>query len=113
MNKQTEKARSELKWPVDKRINMRHTEQVVNEFIESCRSDAKKEAETLVDVMRAENKQLRSALAKARSALCAARNNHGIVLMSDPPHEAWKFNCVDDQISNAIAAIDALKGAKL
>ena len=121
MNKQTEKARAELKWPVDKRINMRHMEQVVSEFIERCRSDAKKEAEDAMQNLRAENERLRVALAKAR-----------VALRRHVPHESFKafkedgrwFVHVGDDVCevseqaieldafDAIAQIDGVQGGE-
>ncbi len=45
------------------------------------------------------------ALKLALEALIAAKTNHGVMLMSDPPQEAWKFNQVDLKIFRAEEAL--------
>ena len=45
------------------------------------------------------------AMKLALEALIAAKTNHGVMLMSDPPQEAWKFNQVDLKIFRAEEAL--------
>ncbi len=41
---------------------------------------------------------------KLRAALILARDSHGVMLMTDPPQDAWKARRVDDAIREALAA---------
>lgn len=41
----------------------------------------------------------------ALNALELAKNSHGIMLLSDPPKDAWKTRQVDSALLNAINAI--------
>ncbi|CAB3637170.1 hypothetical protein CEY09_14700 [Achromobacter marplatensis] len=41
---------------------------------------------------------------KLRAALILARDSHGVVLLSDPPQDAWKARRVDEVIRAALAA---------
>lgn len=45
------------------------------------------------------------AMKLALEALIAAKTNHGVMFMSDPPQEAWKFNQVDLKIFRAEEAL--------
>jgi hypothetical protein len=45
------------------------------------------------------------AMKQALEALEAAKNNHGVMLLSDPPQEAWKFHRVSERCSTAITAL--------
>lgn len=45
------------------------------------------------------------AMKMAIEALEAAKNNHGVMLLSDPPQEAWKFHRVSERCSIAITAL--------
>jgi ribosomal protein S27AE len=45
------------------------------------------------------------ALKLALEALESAVRYHGIVLMSDPPQDAWKYHKVEDKADKAITAI--------
>lgn len=44
---------------------------------------------------------LETAARQALEALENARDSHGLMLMSDPPQDAWKYYKVDDKIRNA------------
>jgi hypothetical protein len=52
----------------------------------------------------------RDALLLAKEAIEAAQRNHGAMLYSDPPQEAWKARGVDDKLRAALKAIDAAIG---
>jgi hypothetical protein len=45
------------------------------------------------------------AMKQALDALEAAKNNHGVMLLSDPPQEAWRFHRVSERCSIAITAL--------
>lgn len=47
-------------------------------------------------------------LLEARDVLELAKNSKNVVLTSDPPIEAWKYNRVDEKIRNVISKIDNL-----
>ena len=45
------------------------------------------------------------ALKLAEEALDLAQGSHGVMLMSNPPHDAWVYRGVERRISKALAAI--------
>ena len=49
--------------------------------------------------------QLRQAAQQAMEALENAVRYHGIMLMADPPQDAWKYHRVEDNAKQAITAI--------
>ena len=49
-----------------------------------------------------EIERLRASEAKLLNALQLAIHSHGVMLLSDPPQEAWKFNRVDFLAKEAI-----------
>ena len=46
-----------------------------------------------------------SAMKLALDALDLAKRSHGVMLLSDPPQEAWKFYRVDDAIKKSTTAL--------
>ena len=51
----------------------------------------------------AELRRLDALNAELVEALNLAWTNHGLMLMSDPPRDAWKHFCVDAAIRNVLA----------
>lgn len=49
----------------------------------------------------------RETMQQALEALESAKMNHGKMLLSDPPQEAWRFHRVDETLSDAITALRA------
>lgn len=50
----------------------------------------------------AENKALRGAVGKAILAMQLAQSTHGVMVLSDPPQESWKFSRTSDYLRDAI-----------
>lgn len=51
----------------------------------------------------AELRRLDALVGELVEVLNLARTNHGLMLMSDPPKEAWKVNRVDERIRDVLA----------
>jgi hypothetical protein len=49
--------------------------------------------------------EIMGAMKQALEALESAKNNHGKLLLSDPPQDAWRFHRVDDAVSASITAL--------
>jgi hypothetical protein len=50
------------------------------------------------------------ALKLAEEALDLAQGSHGVMLMSNPPHDAWAYRGVEHRINKALAAIREARG---
>ena len=61
---------------------------------------------TQIGALQSELDRLRKENAALRGALELALRSHGVLLPSDPPQDAWKYNRVED------VARAALQGAK-
>lgn len=55
-----------------------------------------------IEALDAENKALRGAVGKAILAMQLAQSTHGVMVLSDPPQESWKFNRTSDYLRDAI-----------
>lgn len=44
-----------------------------------------------------------------RAALESAKSSHGVMPLSDPPQDAWKYHGVDSRITKALTALDQIE----
>ena len=49
--------------------------------------------------------KLEQAARQALDALELARGSHGVMLMSNPPHDAWQYRGCDSKLAEAITAL--------
>ena len=63
--------------------------------------------------VKAEREKYTALLRQALEALESALSNHGVMLMTMPPQDAWQANGVGPKVSSAITALRArLEGEK-
>jgi hypothetical protein len=67
----------------------------------------RKNFESIRDNVHSEPMTQVEAMKLALEALELAKNSHGMMLLSDPPQEAWKTYRVDDAIKKSTTALRA------